>query len=214
MKFFLDTADAGEIRRVAEMGLLDGVTTNPSLVAKTGRKFEDAIREICEICRGPVSAECVAETCEGMVPEARALAKIADNIAVKIPLTRDGIRACKIVSGEGIRVNVTLCFSANQALLAAKAGAAFVSPFVGRIDDVGQEGMHLIREIVQIYSNYEFPTEVISASIRHPQHVLESALAGAHIATIPAKVFDQMFRHPLTDAGVKKFLEDHRKIPK
>jgi len=214
MKFFLDTADVGEIKGAARMGLLDGVTTNPTLIAKTGKKFDAAIREICEICRGPVSAECVTESFDELMPEARRLSKLAKNVVVKIPLTREGIRAVKACSEEGIRINVTLCFSANQALLAAKAGAAYISPFLGRLDDVGQDGMQVVRDTVQIYRTYGLATEVLAASLRHPLHVLDAAKAGAHVATMPHKVFDQLFNHPLTEAGVARFLEDYRKIPK
>lgn len=214
MKIFLDTADVAEIREAAQMGLLDGVTTNPSLVSKTGRKFDDCIREICEICPGPISAECITETFAELMPEARRLAKLARNVVVKIPLTREGLKAVKACHQEGIRTNVTLCFSANQALLAAKAGASYISPFVGRIDDGGQDGMQVVRDIVQIYRNYSFPTEVLAASLRHPIHVLEAAKAGAHVGTLPFKVLEQLFLHPLTEKGIKLFLDDYRKIPK
>ena len=214
MKFFLDTANVAEIREAAKLGFLDGVTTNPSLIAREKRKFDDAIREICEACPGPVSAECVAETFDELVPEAKRLAKLAKNVVVKVPLTKEGLKTVKALTPEGIRFNVTLCFSANQALLAAKAGAAYISPFVGRIDDSGHDGMVLIRDICLIYRNYSFKTEVLAASIRHPIHVLEAAKAGAHVGTMPFKVFDQLLYHPLTDLGVQKFLEDYRKIPK
>jgi transaldolase len=214
MKIFLDTANVAEIREAAKLGFLDGVTTNPSLIAKEKRKFDDAIREICEVCPGPVSAECVTEKFDDLMPEARRLAKLAPNVVVKIPLTREGLKAVKACSSEGIKINVTLCFSAVQAMFAAKAGATFISPFVGRIDDTGHDGMALVRDIVQVYRNYSFRTEVLAASIRHPIHVLESAKAGAHIATIPFNVFDKLIYHPLTDKGVQIFLDDYRKIPK
>jgi transaldolase len=214
MKIFLDTANVGEIREAAKLGFLDGVTTNPTLIAREKRKFDDAIREICEICPGPVSAECVTEKFDDLMPEARRLAKLAPNVVVKIPLTREGLKAVKACSGEGIKINVTLCFSATQAMFAAKAGAAFISPFVGRIDDTGHDGMALIRDIAQIYRNYAFRTEVLVASIRHPIHVLEAAKAGAHISTMPFGVFDKLISHPLTDKGVQMFLDDYRKIPK
>ncbi|MBI2932694.1 MAG: fructose-6-phosphate aldolase [Planctomycetes bacterium] len=214
MKIFLDTANVGEIKEAAKLGFLDGVTTNPTLIAKEKRKFEDAIREICEVCAGPVSAECITERFEDLMPEARRLAKLASNVVVKIPLTREGLKAVRACSQEGIKVNVTLCFSANQALFAAKAGATFISPFIGRLDDAGHEGMQVIRDIVQIYRNYAFKTEVLTASIRHPLHVLEAAKAGSHVATLPFAVFEKVIAHPLTDAGVAKFLEDYRKIPR
>ncbi|MBI2920537.1 MAG: fructose-6-phosphate aldolase [Planctomycetes bacterium] len=208
MKFFLDTASVAEIREGAALGILDGVTTNPSLVAKEKRDFRKILEEICEICEGPVSAEVTEVTCEGMLREGRSLAKIAGNIVVKIPLIKEGIKACRILRGEGIKVNVTLCFSPNQALLAAKAGASYISPFIGRLDDISQEGMQVIQDIRQIYDNYNFPTEILVASIRHPMHVVEAAKIGADVATMPFKVFDQMLAHPLTDAGLKKFLDD------
>jgi transaldolase len=214
MKVFLDTANLGEIKEAAAMGFLDGVTTNPSLVAKEGKKFDDAIREICEICRGPVSAECVSEKYDDLLTEGRRLAKLASNVVVKIPLTADGLKAVKALASEGVRINVTLCFSAAQAMFAAKAGARYISPFIGRLDDVGHVGMDVVRDICQIYRNYGFSTEVIVASIRHPIHVLEAARVGAHIGTMPYKVFEQLIRHPLTDVGLAKFLEDYRKIPK
>ena len=214
MKIFLDTANVDEIKEAAQLGFLDGVTTNPSLIAKAKRPFDDAIREICEVCPGPVSAECVTETFKEMMPEARRLAKLAPNVVVKIPLTREGLKAVKGCSSEGIKVNVTLCFSAIQAMFAAKAGASYISPFIGRIDDTGHDGMLLIRDICQIYRNFDYKTEVLAASIRHPIHVLDSAKAGAHVATIPFAVFEKLIRHPLTDKGVKIFLDDYRKIPK
>ena len=212
MKFFLDTANLDELRRGAEMGVVDGVTTNPTLIAKEGVAIEDQIRRICDIVDGDISAEVVSTKTEEMLPEGRRLAKIHKNIVVKLPLTRDGIRACSILSKEGIRVNVTLCFSAAQALLAAKAGAYIISPFVGRIDDVGWDGMHLIREIVQIYGNYGFKTNVLAASLRTSTHVIEAAKAGAAIGTMPFKVLDMMFNHPLTDKGLDQFLKDYAKV--
>jgi transaldolase len=214
MKIFLDTGNVNEIKEAAKLGFLDGVTTNPSLIAREKRKFDDAIREICEICPGPVSAECISEKFDDLMPEARRLAKLAPNVVVKIPLTREGLKAVKACSGEGIKINVTLCFSALQAMFAAKAGAYFISPFVGRIDDTGHDGMVLIRDIVQIYRNYAYKTEVLVASIRHPIHVLDAAKAGAHIGTMPFNVFDKLISHPLTDKGVQTFLDDYRKIPK
>ncbi len=214
MKIFLDTASVAEIKEAAKLGFLDGVTTNPSLIAKEKKKFDDAIKEICEVCPGPVSAECITEKFDDLMPEARRLAKLASNVVVKIPLTREGLKAVKACSSEGIKINVTLCFSAVQAMFAAKAGAYFISPFIGRIDDTGHDGMVLIRDIVQIYRNYGYKTEVLAASIRHPVHVLDSAKAGAHIATMPFNVFDKLIYHPLTDKGVQIFLDDYRKIPK
>lgn len=212
MKFFLDTADLGEIRDLAATGLVDGVTTNPSLVAKSGRKFLDAVREICAMVPGPVSAEVTATDAPTMLAEGRKLAKIAKNVAVKVPLTPDGLKTCRSLAQEGIMVNVTLCFSAAQALLAAKAGASFISPFVGRLDDVGQSGMTLISEIVTIYRQYpQFKTEVLVASIRHPMHVVEAAKLGAHVGTMPPQVLRQMFQHPLTDKGLTAFLADWKK---
>jgi transaldolase len=212
MKFFIDTADLAEIRDLAATGMVDGVTTNPSLVAKTGRNFLEVVREIAAIVPGPVSAEVTATDHATMLAEGRKLAKIARNIAVKVPLTPDGLKTCKALSSEGTMVNVTLCFSAAQAILAAKAGASFVSPFVGRLDDVGQAGMALIAEIVQIYRQYSgFKTEVLVASIRNPPHVVEAAKLGAHVATIPPSVLRQMFAHPLTDKGLAAFLADWAK---
>lgn len=209
MQFFVDTADIAEIRRLAAMGLLDGVTTNPSLVAKTGRDFLETIGAICEIVPGPVSAEVAATDFDGMLAEGRVLARIAPNVTVKVPLTPEGIRACSVLAGEGIAVNVTLCFSSAQALLAAKAGATFVSPFVGRLDDIGMEGVALVREIVEIYARYpQIGTRVLAASIRGPQHAVAAARAGAHVATVPPAVIDQMFRHPLTDSGLERFVAD------
>ena len=214
MKIFLDTANVAEIKEAAKLGFLDGVTTNPSLIAKEKRKFDDAIREICEVCPGPVSAECITEKFDDLMPEARRLSKLAPNVVVKIPLTREGLKAVKACSSEGIKINVTLCFSGVQAMFAAKAGAYFISPFIGRIDDTGHDGMVLIRDIVQIYRNYGYKTEVLAASIRHPVHVLECAKAGAHIGTMPFNVFDKLISHPLTDKGVQIFMDDYRKIPK
>ncbi len=212
MKFFIDTAELGEIRDLAATGLVDGVTTNPSLVAKTGRKFLDVVREICAVVPGPVSAEVTATDTATMLAEGRKLAKIAKNVTVKVPLTPDGLKACRALSQEGTMVNVTLCFSAAQAILAAKAGASFISPFVGRLDDIGQSGMGLIREIVEIYRNYpNLKTEVLVASIRNPLHVIEAAKMGAHVGTLPPAVLRQMFAHPLTEKGLATFLADWKK---
>lgn len=211
MKFFVDTANTDDIAELAATGLIDGVTTNPSLVAKTGRPFIDVIKEICDLVEGPVSAEVVATDYDGMIGEGRKLAKIADNVAVKLPLTWDGLKACKTLTGEGTMVNVTLCFSANQALLAAKAGATFISPFIGRLDDINLDGMELIADIRQIYDNYLFDTEILAASIRSPNHVKESALAGADVATMPPNVIKALVNHPLTDKGLAAFLADAEK---
>jgi len=211
MKFFADTAEIAEIRELAETGLLDGVTTNPSLVQKAGRDFLEVVREICEVVSGPVSAEVVALDYEGMMREAEVLRKIAKNIAVKVPLTPAGLKACKALSSDGTMVNVTLCFSAAQALLAAKAGATFISPFVGRLDDIGQPGMELISDIRMIYDNYDFSTEILVASVRHPMHVVEAAKIGADVMTAPPKIIWQLFKHPLTDAGIASFLADWKK---
>ncbi|MBH0191126.1 MAG: fructose-6-phosphate aldolase [Nitrospira sp.] len=208
MQFFLDTANVKEIYEAANLGILDGVTTNPSLVVKEGRSFKEMLQEICKIVDGPISAEVVSVEADAMVKEGRELAKIHKNIVVKCPLIPEGIKATKKLSAEGIRVNVTLCFSPTQALVAAKAGAWCVSPFIGRLDDVSSDGMALIRQIVTIYKNYDYKTLVLVASVRHPQHVVESALAGGHICTMPYGVFQMLFKHPLTDAGLKKFLED------
>jgi transaldolase len=208
MKIFLDTANLEEIRQGVEWGIVDGVTTNPTLIAKEGADFEKRIKEICELVQGPVSAEVISLNWEGMVEEARKLAAIDEHVVIKIPMTPDGIKAVKILSAEGIRTNVTLVFSANQALLAAKAGATYVSPFVGRIDDNGNDGLKLLEEIMQIFVNYGFETEVIAASIRHPMHVVEAALIGVDIATVPFDVLKKMFMHPLTDVGIKRFLQD------
>jgi transaldolase len=212
MKFFIDTADIGEIRDLAATGLVDGVTTNPSLVAKTGRNFLDTIAEICAVVRGPVSAEVAATDYPTMLAEGRHLARIAPNVAVKVPLTPDGLKACRALRDEGALVNVTLCFSAAQALLAAKAGASFISPFIGRLDDIGQDGLGLIADIVQIYSQYpKIETEVLVASIRGPLHVIEAAKIGADIGTLPPAVLRQMFHHPLTDKGLATFVSDWAK---
>ncbi|MEQ9488958.1 MAG: fructose-6-phosphate aldolase [Alphaproteobacteria bacterium] len=211
MKFFIDTADLDEIRDLAATGLVDGVTTNPSLVAKTGRDFLDVVKEICAVVEGPVSAECVATDFETMLKEGEKLAKIADNIAVKVPLTPNGLKTCKALTGDGVMVNVTLCFSAAQAILAAKAGATFISPFVGRLDDIGSDGMDLIGQICEIYGNYDFGTEVLVASIRGPQHVVTAARMGADVSTMPPNVLRQMFNHPLTDKGLDAFLADWAK---
>jgi transaldolase len=212
MKFFIDTADLAEIRDLAATGLVDGVTTNPSLVAKSGRNFLEVVAEICAVVPGPVSAEVTALDAETMIAEGRRLAKIAKNVAVKVPLTPDGLKACRTLADAGTMVNVTLCFSAAQALLAAKAGASFVSPFVGRLDDVGAVGMELIADIVSIYNNYpNLATEVLVASVRSPLHVVEAAKMGAHVATIPPAVLRQMFAHPLTDKGLAAFLADWQK---
>ena len=216
MKFFLDTADLNEIRTAAEAGLIDGITTNPSLLVKAAGATGDPQEILAEICRvvdGPISAEVVATTTEDMMREGRKLAKIADNVVVKVPLIEEGLRACRQFRAEGIRVNVTLCFSATQALVAAKAGASYISPFVGRLDDVSQNGMELIHQIVTIYENYDFETEVLVASIRHPMHVVEAAMMGAHVGTMPAKVLHQLIQHPLTDRGLDLFLNDWAKLP-
>jgi len=212
MKFFIDTANVEEIRKTGELGLLDGVTTNPSLVSKEKREFKDLLKEICGIVDGPVNAEVVSKDQAGMVKEAKALVKIADNIVVKIPLIEEGLKAVKTLAKEGIKCNVTLCFSPLQALMAAKAGAAYVSPFVGRLDDISQRGMELVEQIINIYDNYGFETEVIVASVRNPIHVLEAALMGADIATMPFNVIQQLIRHPLTDIGLEKFLADWKKM--
>jgi transaldolase len=212
VKFFVDTADVAEIRALAALGMVDGVTTNPSLIAKSGRKITEVIAEICAAVPGPVSAEVTATDTDGMLREGRLLRKLAANVTVKVPLTVDGLRACRALADEGTPVNVTLCFSAAQAILAAKAGAAFVSPFVGRLDDVGQDGMDLIAEIVAIYSNYPgFRTEILVASIRHPIHVVQAAKLGAHVATLPPAVLRALFNHPLTDKGLAAFLADWAK---
>jgi transaldolase len=212
MKFFIDTADINEIKDLAATGLVDGVTTNPSLIAKSGGKFLDVIKQICEVVEGPVSAEVTATDHKTMLAEGQKLAKIAKNVCVKVPLTVDGLKTCKALSDNGTKVNVTLCFSAAQALLAAKAGATFISPFVGRLDDIGQEGLLLISDIVQIYNAYDnLETEVLVASVRHPIHIIESAKMGAHVATLPPAVLRQLFHHPLTDKGLAAFLADWAK---
>tara|TARA_B100000315_G_scaffold226851_1_gene234128 strand:+ start:2372 stop:3028 length:657 start_codon:yes stop_codon:yes gene_type:complete len=209
MKFFIDTADVDEIRELAETGMIDGVTTNPSLIAKSGRQFTDVIEEICSFIDGPVSAEVAATDTPTMIKEAHKLAKIAKNVTIKVPLTVDGLKTCKILSGEGTMVNVTLCFSPAQAVLAAKAGATFVSPFVGRLDDIGQDGMELIADICEIYENYpDFETEVLVASVRSPKHVVDAARIGAGVVTIPPSALRQLYNHPLTDKGLDSFLKD------
>lgn len=214
MKFFIDTANTKEIKEAWELGVIDGVTTNPSLISKEKKEPVKLLREICEIVDGPVSAEVVSLDAEGMVKEAKKLARIHKNIVVKVPMTKDGLKATKVLSKLKIKTNVTLVFSPNQALLAAKAGATFVSPFVGRLDDITHYGMELVSQILEIYDNYAFDTEVIVASIRNPLHVLDAALMGAHIATIPFSVIDQLSKHPLTDIGIEKFLKDWEKVPK
>lgn len=211
MKFFVDSADVSEIRSLVETGFVDGVTTNPTLVAQSGQRFEDVIREICSLIPGPVSAEVTATDLEGMLAEGRHLAKIASNVVIKVPLTVDGLKACRTLTQEGIQVNVTLCFSAAQALLCAKAGATFVSPFIGRLDDMGETGMQLIQQIVEIYHNYDFTTQILAASIRSPLHVVEAARLGADVVTIPPKVLRQLYTHPLTDKGLSVFLADWEK---
>lgn len=212
MKFFLDTANVEDVKPLIEMGIVDGITTNPSLIAASGRKFTDVIAEMCELVSGPVSAEVAAMDFETMLKEGRFLADIAPNVAVKVPLTLDGLKVCRALSDEGTMVNVTLCFSAGQALLAAKAGATFISPFVGRLDDIGHVGMQLIEEICMIYDNYpDLDTEVLAASIRSPLHVIEAAQAGAHVATIPPKIIHQLLKHPLTDSGIATFVKDWEK---
>ncbi len=211
MKFFVDTANVDEIRELIPSGLVDGVTTNPSLVMKSGRDFREVVAEICALVEGPVSAEVTATDAAAMIDEGKSLATIADNVVVKLPLTFDGLVACKALTGEGIKTNVTLCFSANQALLAAKAGATFISPFIGRLDDINIDGMELIRDIRIIYDNYDFRTEILAASIRSPNHVRDSAIAGADVATVPPGVLKGLVNHPLTDKGLKAFLDDWAK---
>jgi transaldolase len=211
MKFFIDTASIAEIKEANDLGVLDGVTTNPSLVAKEGKEFIPLLKEICAIVHGPVSAEVLSTEFDGMMKEGRELAKIHENIVVKVPLIKDGLKAVKALKAEGIRTNVTLCFSANQALLAAKAGAYFISPFVGRLDDISQNGMELIGQIVTIYHNYGYDTQVLVASVRHPLHVIDAAMMGADICTMPFKVIDQLIKHPLTDIGIERFLSDWKK---
>jgi transaldolase len=214
MKFFLDTANVKQIKEAASWGILDGVTTNPSLVAKENAKFEDLIKEICGIVLGPVSVESVSTKAEDIIQESRKLAALADNIVVKIPICLEGLRATKVLAQEGININTTLIFSSMQALLAAKAGTRYVSPFVGRLDDIGHEGMNLVEEIVTVFDNYGFDTEIIVASIRHPLHVVEAAMIGADIATIPFGVIEKLVKHPLTDLGMEKFLSDWKKVKK
>lgn len=211
MKFFIDSANIDEIREAASLGILDGVTTNPSLVAKEGKNFRQLLDEIIEIVDGPISAEVVSTEAEGILGEARELAAIHNNIVVKVPLIREGLKAVRQLTDEGIKTNVTLCFSPTQALLAAKAGATYISPFIGRLDDISIDGMELIQQIVTIYQNYGYTTEVLAASIRHPLHVLQAAMIGADVATIPFKIIDQMFKHPLTDSGLQRFLDDWKK---
>jgi transaldolase len=211
MKFFADTADVTELRELKDLGLLDGVTTNPSLIAKSGRKFTEVIAEICSFVEGPVSAEVAALDFDGMIREANVLRKIAKNVTVKVPLTLEGLKACRVLSGEGTMMNVTLCFSPNQALLAAKAGATFISPFVGRLDDIHQDGMELIAEIRQIYDNYDYDTNILVASVRTANHIKEAALIGADYATAPAAVLKSLVKHPLTDKGIEQFLADWKK---
>ena len=211
MKFFLDTADIAEIKELNDGGMVDGVTTNPSIIAKSGRDFKEVIKEIASIVKGPVSAEVTATDYPTMIKEAEILRKIADNIAIKLPITVDGLKACKTLSSDGTMTNLTLCFSPMQALLAAKAGATFVSPFVGRLDDIAADGMNLIAQIVQIYGNYGFETEVLVASVRNPDHVLQSALIGADVVTIPPKILHQLYKHPLTDKGLAAFIDDIKK---
>lgn len=211
MKFFLDTANIEEIKDAAATGLIDGVTTNPSLVAKEGRPFHEVVKQVCEIVKGPTSAEVLSTEYSGMIKEAKELAKISDHVVIKVPLTKDGLRTCLTLSQDGIPVNVTLCFSTNQALLAAKAGASYISPFIGRLDDIGEKGVELIQDIVRLYLTHGFETEVLAASIRHPDHVRQVALAGAHVATMPFKVFNQLYQHPLTDKGLETFLADWSK---
>lgn len=214
MKFFIDTASISEIREAEELGILDGVTTNPSLIAKEGKgkSFKETILEICSIVNGPVSVEVVATEKEGMLKEGREFAKWNEHVVVKLPTTREGVKACRTLTDEGTKVNMTLCFSPNQALIVAKAGATYVSPFIGRLDDISQDGMDVIRQIVAIYENYGYETEVLTASVRNPMHVVEAALAGSHVATIPWKVLDMMFNHPLTDKGLAAFLKDWEKL--
>jgi len=213
MKIFIDTANVKEIKEAASLGLIDGVTTNPTLMSREARDPGQVLKEICGLISGPVSAEVISLDSAGMVSEARELVKIARNIVVKIPLTKEGLKAVKVLSAEGIKTNVTLCFSPAQALLVAKAGATYVSPFIGRLDDIAREGMDLIRDIKKIYTNYNFDTQIIVASVRNPMHVVNAALIGADIATIPFLVIEQLIKHPLTDIGINKFLEDHKKIP-
>ncbi|MBW2224728.1 MAG: fructose-6-phosphate aldolase [Deltaproteobacteria bacterium] len=213
MQIFIDSADIEEIRDAAAMGVVDGVTTNPSLVAKTGRPFKDVLVDICEVIDGPISAEVIATDYDGMMTEARSLAKMHKNIVVKIPLIAEGLKAVRTLTEEGIRTNVTLCFSPTQGLLAAKAGATYISPFIGRIDDISGNGMEIVEQLVTIYQNYGLTTQVLAASIRHPVHVVQASLIGAHVATLPHKVIHQLVKHPLTDSGLERFLADAKKIP-
>lgn len=212
MKLFIDTANLEEIREAATWGIIDGVTTNPTLAAKEKKPFEEILKEIVRIINGPISAEVLSLEAPAMIQEARKLAKIHPNVVVKVPLTIEGIKAVKTLSSEGIKTNVTLCFSANQALVAAKAGATYISPFIGRLDDYGQEGMELIREIRTVYDNYDFKTQILTASVRHPQHVLQAAKIGSDVATVPFKVLKQLFSHPLTDSGIERFLKDWNQV--
>ncbi len=214
MKFFIDSGDIGEIREAAAMGAIDGVTTNPSLLSKAGLPTKKAIAQICEVVDGPISAEVISTDTQNILTEGRELAKIHKNVVVKVPLIADGMKAVAQFTKEGIKTNVTLCFSPTQAIFAAKAGASYISPFIGRLDDIAEEGMELIEKIVTIYRNYEYSTEVLVASVRHPVHVVQSAMIGADVCTIPFKVITQLLKHPLTDAGLAKFLEDAKKIPK
>lgn len=213
MKFFLDTANVEEIKKAIEWGILDGVTTNPTLISKTGRPFKEVVKEILELVEGPVSLETVSLDAEGMIREGRLLAELGENVVVKIPMTPEGMKAVQVLESEGIPTNVTLVFSPMQALIAAKAGASYVSPFVGRLDDISSDGMRLIQDVKDIFDNYEFDTEIIVASVRHPMHVYQAALIGAHICTIPFKVMEQLFKHPLTDIGIERFLKDWEKVP-
>jgi transaldolase len=213
MQIFIDSADIEEIRDAAEMGVIDGVTTNPSLVAKTGRPFKEVLVDICEVVNGPISAEVVATDHEGIIREGRNLAAMHENIVVKVPLIAEGLKAVRTLSEEGIRTNVTLCFSVTQGLLAAKAGATYISPFIGRVDDIAGSGMELLQQLVTVYGNYGLDTKVLAASIRHPLHVVEASLLGADVATIPHKVIHQLLKHPLTDIGLERFLADAKKIP-
>jgi len=214
MKFFIDTANIEQIREAASLGILDGVTTNPTLLSKEKGPFKEILQEICSIVKGPVSAEVVGENWEGMVEEAKELSKIADNICIKIPMTKEGLKAVNHLKSINIKTNVTLIFSPAQAILAAKAGADFVSPFIGRLDDISHIGMDLVRDIVTIYNNYDIPTEVITASIRNPLHVIDAAITGSHVVTVPFAVIEKMFKHPLTDIGIKRFLDDWKKVEK
>lgn len=214
MKFFLDTAEIAEIKEANDLGILDGITTNPTLIYKSEKPFRKVIDEICKIVNGPISVETTTLSAKDLIKEGKEIAKIHKNIVVKLALTEDGLKACKVLSGEGIRCNVTLCFSPSQALLAAKVGAAYISPFIGRLDDYSHSGMELISQIVTIYENYGYETEVLAASIRHPLHVVEAALMGAHVATMPLKVLKQLYKHPLTDVGLSQFLNDWKKVQK